>query len=208
MILIGLTGSVGTGKSEVAKIFIEKKIPVFDSDKQVSSILKRKQVLEKLKKNFPTAFEKKSLIRKNLAHIVFNDKHKLKILENIIYEKLKEVQFKWIRLLIRKRTKLAVWDVPLLFEKDNVQKYDFILVTTCSYSVQKYRVLKRKDWNYKRFELTLRQQLSDNYKRKNADMIFFSDRGKRYSYNKVTYMLKKLIINKKRTADKILINFK
>lgn len=207
MILIGLTGSVGTGKSEVGKMFIEKKIPVFDSDKQVSSILKKRQVLEKLKKNFPTAFEKQSLIRKNLAHIVFNDEQKLKILENIIYEKLKEVQFKWIRLLIGKRTKLAVWDVPLLFEKDNVQKYDFILVTTCAYTVQKYRVLKRKDWNYKRFELTLRQQLSDNYKRKNADMIFFSDRGKRYSYNKVTYMLKKLQI-KKRTADKILMNFK
>ena len=208
MILIGLTGSVGTGKSEVGKMFIEKKIPVFDSDKQVSSILKKRQVLEKLKKNFPTAFEKQSLIRKNLAHIVFNDEQKLKILENIIYEKLKEVQFKWIRLLIGKRTKLAVWDVPLLFEKDNVQKYDFILVTTCAYTVQKYRVLKRKDWNYKRFELTLRKQVSDKYKRKNADMIFFSDRGKRYSYNKVTYMLKKLIINKKRTADKILINFK
>ena len=154
MILIGLTGSVGTGKSEVSKIFMKKKIPVFDSDKQVSSILQKKNVLEKLKKNFPTAFDKQSLIRKNLAHIVFNDEKKLHILEKIIYEKLKDVQSKWIRLLIRKRIKMAVWDVPLLFEKDNLQKYDLILVTTCAYKVQKYRVLKRKDWNNKRFEYT------------------------------------------------------
>ena len=207
MILIGLTGSVGTGKTEVSKMFVKKNIPIFDSDKQVSLILQRSEIKNKIKKYFPAAFQDRVLIKKTLASIVFKDEVKLKILENIIYEKLKAIQAKWIRLQIMYRKKMVIFDVPLLFEKDNEFKYDLILVTTCSYSIQKLRVLKRKDWNSERFALTLKKQITDSIKKKKADIVIHSDRGKRYTFNKVVN-ISKFITFKKINGNKILRNFK
>ncbi len=206
MILVGLTGSVGTGKTEVSKIFLRKNIPVFESDRQVGIILQKEKVKKNIKRHFPEAFEKETLVKKNLANIVFRDDKKLKTLENIIYKNLRDMQAKWIRLQITKRKKIAIFDVPLLFEKDNVFKYDFILVTTCSYSIQKVRVLKRKDWDYDRFTLTLKKQIRENIKKKKANMIIHSDRGKRYAFNKVIKFLA-LVEIKKRSTKEILRYF-
>ena len=105
MILIGLTGSVGTGKTEASKIFLKRNIPVFDSDKEVKLILKKEETKEQIKFFFPAAFKEQNLIKKKLANIVFKDDAKLKILEKIIYKKLQKIQAKWIRLQIMYRKK-------------------------------------------------------------------------------------------------------
>jgi dephospho-CoA kinase len=98
--------------------------------------------------------------------------------------------------------------VPLLFEKDSVNKYDKIILVTCSEKIQKYRVLKRKGWDEKRFELTKKQQLEEREKKKLADIIINTDRGKRYVYNKITNILKKSAATKTRTNYEIVYNFK
>ncbi len=168
MILIGLTGSVGTGKTETSKMFLRRKIPVFESDKQVAKILKVKKVLSIIKKNFPDALNGEKLIKEKLADIVFRDSKKLNILEAIIYKKLKIIQAKWLRIQIMRRRKVVVFDVPLLFEKDNIAKYDVVMLTTCSYSIQRKRVLKRKSWSHKRFQLTYQKQFSEKIKKKKS----------------------------------------
>ena len=94
MIIIGITGSVGTVKSETSNFFKKKKIPVFDSDLEVSLLYKNKEVLSIIKKNFPKAFKKNSLIKEELAKIVFKNKKKLKLLENIIYKYLRKIRVK------------------------------------------------------------------------------------------------------------------
>ncbi len=207
MIIIGITGSVGTGKSETSNFFKKKKIPVFDSDLEVSLLYKNKEVLSIIKKNFPKAFKKNSLIKEELAKIVFKNKKKLKLLENIIYKYLRNRRFYWIRNQYRKRSRIVVFDVPLLYEKDNIKKYDKIIVTTCSEKIQKKRVLKRQGWDETRFLLTKEKQLEDREKKKFADIVIFSDRGKRYVYKKV-YDILKNNYNKKRSSNKILSNFK
>ena len=207
MIIIGITGSVGTGKSETSNFFKKKKIPVFDSDLEVSLLYKNKEVLSIIKKNFPKAFKKNSLIKEDLAKIVFKNKKKLKLLENIIYKYLRNRRFYWIRNQYRKRSRIVVFDVPLLYEKDNIKKYDKIIVTTCSEKIQKKRVLKRQGWDETRFLLTKEKQLEDREKKKFADIVIFSDRGKRYVYKKV-YDILKNNYNKKRSSNKILSNFK
>jgi dephospho-CoA kinase len=208
MIIIGLTGSVGAGKTETSKFFKRNNVPVFDSDYQVKRIYKKKKVINKIKTEFPEAFINNILLKEKLAEIVFEDSRKLEVLEKIIYKYLKISRYFWIRKKFRDKKKVVVFDVPLLFEKDSVTKYDKIILVTCSEQIQKLRVLKRKGWDEKRFELTKKQQLEDKKKKKLADIIINTDRGKRYVFNKITNILKKCLIAKTRPNNKIIYNFK
>ena len=97
MIILGITGSVGTGKSFASNFFKKQRVPVFDSDHEVSLLYKKKKVLGIIMQNFPKAFKKNKLIKEKLTKIVFQDKNKLLILEKIIYKFLKERRYKWIR---------------------------------------------------------------------------------------------------------------
>mgnify|MGYP001271893888 CR=1 FL=1 len=121
---------------------------------------------------------------------------------------LKERRYKWIRKQFRNKSKFVVFDVPLLFEKDNIKKYDRIITMICSEKIQMTRVLKRNGWDEKRFELTKKQQLEEREKKKLADIIINTDRGKRYVYNKITNILKKSAATKTRTNYEIVYNFK
>ena len=208
MIIIGLTGSVGAGKTETSKFFKRNNVPVFDSDYQVKKIYKKIRVIKKIKTEFPEAFTNNVLLKEKLAKIVFNDYRKLEVLEKIIYEYLKISRYLWIRKKFRDKNKVVVFDVPLLFEKDSVTKYDKIILVTCSEKIQKLRVLKRKGWDEKRLELTKNKQLEDKKKKKLADIIINTDRGKRYVFNKIKNILKKCLVAKTRPNNKIIYNFK
>ena len=208
MIIIGLTGSVGAGKTETSKFFKRNNVPVFDSDYQVKKIYKKIRVIKKIKTEFPEAFTNNVLLKEKLAKIVFNDYRKLEVLEKIIYEYLKISRYLWIRKKFRDKNKVVVFDVPLLFEKDSVTKYDKIILVTCSEKIQKLRVLKREGWDEKRFELTKNKQLKDKQKKKLADIVINTDRGKRYVFNKITNILKKCLVAKTRPNNKIIYNFK
>ncbi len=208
MIIIGLTGSVGAGKTETSKFFKRINVPVFDSDYQVKRIYKNIRVIKKIKTEFPEAFINNVISKEKLAEIVFKDSRKLVILENVIYKYLKISRYLWIRKKFRDKNKVVVFDVPLLFEKDSVTKYDKIILVTCSEKIQKLRVLKREGWDEKRFELTKNKQLKDKQKKKLADIIINTDRGKRYVFNKITNILKKCLVAKTRPNNKIIYNFK
>ena len=147
------------------------------------------------------------LIKEKLAKIVFQDKNKLLILENIIYKFLKKRRYKWIRRQFRNKSKFVLFDVPLLFEKDNIKKYDKIIVMTCSEKIQMLRVLKRNGWDEKRFTQTKLLQMDDKNKKKLANNIIYSDRGKRIVYNKVYNILNKSNNLRKRSANTILMDF-
>ena len=208
MIIIGITGSVGTGKTETSNLFKRNKIPVFDSDYEVSLLYKNPIVLDIIKKKFPTAFNNNTLLKENLARIVFEDKKKLLLLEKVIYKFLNIKRYFWIRKQFRNRKKIVVFDVPLLFEKDNIKKYDKTIVLTCSEKIQKNRVLKRKGWDKKRLMLTKKEQFEDKKKKKLADIVIYSDRGKRYMYNMVYNLLNKSCYISNRSNSSIIMNFR
>ena len=207
MIVLGLTGSVGMGKTEISNYFKKMKVDVFDSDYQVKLLYKKNYIIKKIKKFFPSAFTNNKINKKLLADIVFKEKNKLKLLEALIHTSLKIKQRKWVRKKIREKSKIIVFDVPLLFEKDNIKKYDYIIVVSCNKEIQKYRVLKRKDWDTTRLNYTLQQQIDNKIKKKKADIIIKTDRGKRYALKKV---LKTIEISKKatpRSMNKVLSYF-
>ncbi len=207
MIVIGLTGSVGVGKTETSNFFKRNKIPVFESDYEINLLYKKRAVIKKVKEEFPKAFLDNNLSKAKLAEIVFQDTNKLRALEGILYTYLRANRCSWIRKKFREKKRVVVFDVPLLFEKENVAKYDKIILVTCSEKVQKQRVLRREGWNEKRLFLTRKQQLMDEKKIKLADIVINTDRGKRYVFNRITNILNKCYYIKQRTNDRIIFNF-
>ena len=207
MIVLAITGSVGMGKSEASKYFIKNKIEVFDCDKKIASLYNRKETIKEIKNFFPSIIIKENIDKIGLAKIVFNDKQKLYLLESLLHKKLKKEQSFWLRKKIREKKKIVVFDVPLLFEKDNLKKYDMSIVVSCSKEIQKRRVLKRIGWNEDRLNKTLKQQMSDQKKQKLADVIIKTDRGKRNLSNNILTIIN-LIKNKKvRKVNDILKEF-
>ena len=207
MIILGVTGSVGMGKTEACKYFQKKKIEVFDCDQEIASFYKKEEIIIKIKEKFPSTVNKNKVDKDALAKIVFSDKVKLEYLEKMLYKKLKSKQSFWLRKKIREKTELIVFDVPLLFEKDNLKKYDIILVLSCKSNIQRIRVLRRKGWNEQRLEKTLREQIPDYKKQAMTDTIIKTDRGKRHLCNEIIKIIKKAKNKKKRKIQSVLKEF-
>ncbi len=207
MIILGVTGSVGMGKTEAGKYFIKNNIDVFDCDKEIATLYNKKDTIIEIKKKFPSTIFKRKVDKNALANIVINDKKKLELLEGLLYKKLKKEQSLWIRKKIREKKKLLVFDVPLLFEKDNIKKYDMVIVLSCNKTLQKRRVLKRQGWNEDRYEKTLKIQIPDYIKQNRADIIIKSDRGKRHLYEEIIKVIKEAKNKKNRKMYEILKEF-
>jgi len=207
MIILGLTGSVGMGKTEAGKYFIKNNIDVFDCDKEIATFYNKKDTIIEIKKKFPSTIFNNKVDKNALANIVFNDKNKLKFLEGLLHKKLKAEQSFWLRKKIREKKNILVFDVPLLFEKDNIKKYDIVVVLSCNKALQKRRVLKRQGWNEDRYEKTLKEQIPDYIKQTLADIVIKSDRGKRYLQKEIVKIIKKVKNKKNRKIHEILKEF-
>ena len=207
MIILGVTGSVGMGKTEAGKYFIKNKIDVFDCDKEIATFYNKKDTIIEIKKKFPSTVYNKKVDKNALAKIVFSDKKKLNFLEELLYKKLQAKQSFWLRKKIREKKNLLVFDVPLLFEKDNIKKYDIVLVLSCNKPIQRRRVLKRQGWNEERYEKTLKEQIPDYIKQSLADITIKSDRGKRHLNQEIIKIIKKVKNKKKRKTNEILKEF-
>ena len=97
--------------------------------------------------------------------------------------------------------------MPLLFEKDNIKKYDIVVVLSCNKALQRRRVLKRQGWNEDRYEKTLKEQIPDYTKQTLADITIKSDRGKRYLYKEISKIIKVVKKKKNRKIHEILKEF-
>ena len=151
MIVLGLTGSIGMGKTTVAKLFADLDVPVFNSDEAVNLIyMKNPDVLKFIKDNF-IEYENDIICKKRISEIVFNDKKKLAILEKFIHPLVREKQINFINESKKKKKPLIIIEIPLLYEVGVHNFIDFSIVVTAPFEIQKSRVLQRKDMNEKKF---------------------------------------------------------
>lgn len=190
MKIIGLTGSIGMGKSETAKIFAELSIPVFDSDEAVHNLLGPDgKAVEAVEEKFPGVKVDNYIDRKRLGDLVFRNDAALKDLENILHPLvLKERQ----AFLEKVNSDIIVFDIPLLFEKNYQDQCDFIVVVSAPPDIQKERVLKRPGMSEKRFLEINAKQTPDAEKRKRADFIVQTDKGLAYAKNQVREIIAKV----------------
>lgn len=198
MIIIGLTGSIGMGKSATANLFKQFNIPVFDADKCVHEILNNNtRVINIINDYFPEAIvknNKKTFIdRKILGNIVFKDNNKKKLLEKIIHPEVNLQRKKWLEFVKRQKYKIACFDIPLLFETKGEKRCDYVVVTSCPFFLQKQRVLGRNNMTVNKFYNILKNQINDFEKRKRAHFIINTGNGHRFSRNQVKKLIDKVL---------------
>ena len=171
MIKIGLTGSIGMGKSETARIFSGLGIPVYDADASVHKLYESgKTGAIAIKKIFPEAIsDDGSVDRKILGGIVVGNKTNIKKLEDIIHPLLKNDRLDFFEKNINE--KIVVLDIPLLFETKGESQVDYVVVVSTSDNIQKQRVLERADMTEDKFEKILLSQMPNEAKCKKADFI-------------------------------------
>ena len=157
MFKIGITGSIGTGKTTVANMFTLFNIPVFDADKEIKKILNDEGVKKKLKSMWPQAIKKNVIDKHKLKSIIFSNKNEKKILEKLLYPYLEVEKNKFLN--INSKNKILVYDVPLIYETKSEKKYDLILLTNCDKNLQRKRVLNRDKISNSLFESIVGSQL-------------------------------------------------
>ena len=172
MLKVGLTGSIGTGKSTVLKLFNQLGAYTVDVDKIVHQLYKRKDIQEKVKKEFGDVFnEDGSLNRKKVAKIIFNNPEKKKVLENIIHPEVRREVKKFIQNIEKKdKNPIVIVEVPLLIETGQYKEYDKVIVVYSPKDLQLKRLLNK---GYSREEALRRinLQMDIEEKLKFADFI-------------------------------------
>ena len=179
MRVIGLTGSIGMGKSTIAEMFRENGVPTHDADEAVHYLMKPEgQAFPIISKVFPQAIENGEINRQKLGAIVFNDEKKRHILEAILHPMVRHISSEFVRKCRLAGFKLAVLDIPLLFETGAHHKVDYTVCATAPKFVQKRRVLSRKGMTLEKFNSILQSQLPDAVKRCCSDFIINTSRSK------------------------------
>lgn len=195
MIILGLTGSIATGKSTVAKLCHTLwHIPIWDADHDVKRLLKTRVVQNQLKISFPHVFCDDKLDRGALRRHVFANAHELRLLESILYPYLLKNMRQFIHYHTRRRTPLIIIDVPLLLEKGWSEYCDYVMVATCKEHLQKQRILKRAGMTNTQMNQILAQQFPQHIKRKRADFEVKTDLSKRYTVSQVENILHQIIL--------------
>ena len=168
--VLGLTGSIGMGKSTVAEMFEARGVPVFDADAEVRRLQGPGAALvEGIERAFPGTTGLDGVDRARLGAAVFGDPAALARLEAIVHPAVRAAREAFLR--ARGAAPLVVFDVPLLFEKGGVDEVDAVLVVTAPAEVQRARVLARPGMTTQRFEQILALQMPDSEKRRRADHL-------------------------------------
>lgn len=184
MIVIGITGSIGMGKSTISAMLEEMGVPVHDSDVAVHKALSAEgSAFEEVAVTFPDAWDKKTrtLDRKKLGALVFGDAQKRKMLEAIVHPAVWDSQNKFLMAEKRMGRKIVAMDIPLLFETGAEKRVDKVIVASAPPDIQKRRVLSRPHMTEEKFAAILASQMSDAEKRTRADYIVETGLGLAHS---------------------------
>jgi dephospho-CoA kinase len=176
MIILGLTGSIGMGKSTTAKLFAETGVPVYDADAAVHKLYEGEAV-PVIEAAFPGTTVDGKVDRNRLSAQVVHDPAAIKRLEQIVHPMLGASRQKFLDAAERSGAPVAVIDVPLLFETGGEKRVDAVVVVTTTPEIQRQRVLARENMTSERFEAILARQLPDAEKRQRADFVVDTSHG-------------------------------
>jgi dephospho-CoA kinase len=170
VIRIALTGSIGMGKSTVARMFERAGIPVFDADAEVRRLQGPGGALvERIGARFPGTVHEGVLDREKLAELVLDDPRQLAELERIVHPAVRAARDEFVD---RNRGAPALlFEIPLLFETGGEAEFDKIIVVTAPAEVQRSRVLERAAMTVEKLDSILERQIPDAEKRGRADFV-------------------------------------
>ena len=195
MYKIGITGSIGTGKSTVANLFALFKIPIFDADKKIKETLNNEKIKQEIQDKWPHVITENKVNKPKLKSIIFSNKYEKVRLEKLLYPYLEIEKDKFEKTNFNKN--ILVYDVPLIYETKTEKKYDLILLTNCDLALQRKRVLNRDKISNSLFEKIIKSQLSFNEKIKFKPHIINTTEAKFFILLKIIILLTKIQIRLK-----------
>ena len=200
--IIGITGSIGMGKSTISSMLLKIGIPVFDSDAEVGAVLSNNvKIINQIYKRWPIAIvfnkDKKIVNKKILGDIIFKtakDKHFLESLIHPLVQKQRDLFIK-----LNKNKKLIALDIPLLFETNAYKICDYVLIADASNNIQRNRVLKRSNMTKQKFQLIKKNQFSNKERKRLSPKSFLvtTNFGKSVTFLLVLTILLKIYFTKK-----------
>ena len=172
MIVLGLTGSIGMGKTTAAKMLRRMGLPLHDADRAVHRLLARGgAAVAAVEAAFPGVVADGAVDRERLAGQVFEDRAALKRLEGILHPAVRRATRTFLGRQVRAGRRLVVLDIPLLFETGSEAICDAVAVVTAPPFVQRDRVMGRRGMTAVRFQAILAKQMPDREKRRRADFV-------------------------------------
>ena len=176
MFILGLTGSLGMGKSTAARFFAEAGVPVHDADAVVHRLYEGEAVAA-IEAAFPGTTAAGKVDRNKLAVRVLGDAAALQRLEAIVHPLVQEAERRLLAEAAANGEKVAVLDIPLLFETGGDRRVDAVVVVSAPPDVQRARVLERPGMTIEKLESILSKQMPDAEKRRRADFVVDSSQG-------------------------------
>ncbi len=176
MIVLGLTGSIGMGKSTTATLFAEAGVPVYDADATVH-MLYEGEAVSAIEAAFPGTTANGKVDRSKLSARVVHDPAAIKRLEQIVHPMLGASRQKFLDDAERSGAAVAVVDVPLLFETGGEKRVDAVVVVTTTPELQRQRILARDNMTSEKLDAILARQLPDAEKRLRADFVVDTSDG-------------------------------
>ncbi len=199
MILLGLTGSIGMGKSTTAKMFSDFGVPVHDSDEAVHRLYRGKAA-PLVEAAFPGTTVDGVVDRAKLSACVLGDPEALKRLEAIVHPLVRADATAFLKGHHAAGAPLAVVDIPLLYETDGRDRVDLVAVVTAPADMQRERVLSRPGMTEEKFRAILAKQVPDAEKRRMADFVIDTGNGLEPTRKAVADIIEKLT-GKRPTAE-------
>jgi dephospho-CoA kinase len=176
MIILGLTGSIGMGKSTTAKLFAEAGVPVYDADAAVHRLYEG-EAAAAIEAAFPGTTVEGKVDRARLSSRVVHDPAAMKRLEGIVHPMLGASRQRFLDDAERSGAPVAVVDVPLLYETGGEKRVDAVIVVTTTPQIQRERILGRENMSNEKLDAILARQLPDREKRARADFIVDTSHG-------------------------------
>ena len=208
MIVVGLTGSIGMGKSTANAAFASLGARTWNADSEVHRLMSEGgAAVFPISKIFPKAFcdsQKGPYINRNiLSKTIFQNSEALQRLEGILHPLVKKAQHNFLLAASLHRCSLVVLDVPLLFETRGDKRCDATVVVSAPHFIQRSRVLKRAGMTNEKFVSILNRQMSDQEKRRRADFIISTGQDKRVMLQSVRKIVQILGSNHKKFKTRL-----
>jgi dephospho-CoA kinase len=176
MLIIGLTGSIGMGKSTTLQMFAEQGVPVYDADAAVHAVYSSTAV-PLVEAAFPGTTADGKVDRQKLSQRVLGNPEALKKLEQIVHPLLGAHRQKFLEDAEKGGAPIVLMDVPLLFETGGEKRMDAVIVVSAPAELQRQRVLARENMTADKLDAILARQMPDAEKRKRADFVVDTSRG-------------------------------
>jgi dephospho-CoA kinase len=194
MIVLGLTGSIGMGKSTAAGMLRRIGVPLFDADAEVHRLLAAGgAAVRAVEAEFPgVRTPTGSIDRPLLGRRVFGDPAARRRLEAILHPMVRRAEQRFVAQARGRREPLVVLDIPLLFETGGTERCDYVLVVSAPARLQRERVMRRPGMTAARFAGILEAQLADREKRRRADFVVISGLGKGETFRRLKAVVRAL----------------